>query len=164
METLSDLTAEYVRSILRYNPESGLFCWLTGRYGGNLAGTVQKSGHIRINIAGKGYLTHRLAWLIMTGEWPVNDIDHRDINPGNNRWSNLRLADKTKNGLNRTKTSRNKSGLKGVAFHKASGKWSAAIGVNYKQKWLGLFDSPELAHAAYRNAAQELSPDFARVF
>ena len=52
--------------------------------------------------------------------------------------------------------SNNKSGFRGVSFHNQSGKWRATIYINRKQKHLGLFDSPEEAHAVYVAAARSI--------
>lgn len=161
------LTAMRLREILRYDPETGLFTRLTdrgGRRAGEVAGSQRKDDRrIQIYVDNRNEMAHRLAWLYMTGEWPSEEVDHRDMNPSNNRWSNLRLASHSQNAMNRTKRSDNTTGLKGVYRHYKNGKFRAAIAANKKQYHLGVFDTREEAHAAYEAAAAKLHGEFARV-
>lgn len=87
--------------------------------------------------------------------------DHRDGNGLNNRRENLRACSDGQNKRNRCVQANNTSGFKGVSWHKQREKWRAVIEINYKQKHLGLFTTPEAAHAAYCAAASELHGDFA---
>lgn len=77
------------------------------------------------------------------------EVDHIDHNGLNNQRSNLRLASRSQNMMNRSLQSNNKSGFKGVSIHKKSGKWVARAKVEGKQHHLGLFDNPLLASKAY---------------
>src|SRR5215472_5451462 len=131
------LTAERLRSLLRYDPETGEFMWIVphGRDkrlpAGLSVGTPfkpaadHKSGYIAISLDGRTYTAHRLAWLYMTGRWPSGPIDHADMVGTNNRWSNLRLADHAKNMHNRHP--KGVSGIKGVSWVERLGKWRATI-------------------------------------
>ena len=87
--------------------------------------------------------------------------DHRDGDGLNNRRENLRSCSHAENLRNRGAQVNNISGLKGVSWHKQSGKWDASIRVNGKGKHLGLFTTKEAAHAAYCRAAAELHGEFA---
>ena len=42
-------------------------------------------------------------------------------------------------------------------------KWRYAILVDGKRHWSKVFDTPELAHAAYSEKAKEIHGEFARV-
>ena len=53
-----------------------------------------------IRIRGKAYYSHRLAFLYMTGEWPLEEVDHIDRNPYNDAWVNLRKATSSLNKWN----------------------------------------------------------------
>jgi hypothetical protein len=107
-----DLTAEYVRKILSYDPDTGELSWRetkSGRSNGKQVGSIQPchNGHRRVlTIDGKMYRAHRVIWLLMTGEWPKNDVDHEDRDALNNRWKNLRDMTKGDNNRNRTRTYR----------------------------------------------------------
>jgi hypothetical protein len=92
-----------------------------------------------------------------------DQADHEDGDGLNNTRLNLRPCNNTQNSANKGRYKRNKSGFKGVSWHKGCGKWRAQICVNRKKKYLGLFDAPEDAHAAYSKAAKELHGEFANV-
>lgn len=102
-------------------------------------------------------LMHRLILGVEAGF-----VDHRDGNGLDNRRSNIRPATIGENARNARIRSDNTSGYKGVSFHKVTGRWSATIAINGKSKHLGLFGTPEEAHAVYCVAAKEMHGDFAR--
>lgn len=89
------ITAEDLRNLLHYDPETGVFTRLVstgGRYGaraGSVAGTLHPDGRVMISVRSRLYKAHRLAWLYMTGEWPEQDVLHRNHRSDDNRWSNL---------------------------------------------------------------------------
>ena len=165
----NNLTAEYVRSILNYDPETGVFRWnvtLSRRNGaGGVAGFISKyrSGARRkIGVGGVEYMAHRLAWLFMTGEWPEFEIDHENTIGIDNRWKNLRPATSSQNLRNRGLQRNNTTGLKGTCFNKRLGKFVAGIKIYGRRKNLGSFDTAEEAHAAYCKAAHEIHGEFAK--
>lgn len=167
----NDLSAEYLRSIIEYDPESGEFSWKrrpgypakwNTRYSGKIAGTVcTYHNRILIRIDGKQYQAHRLAWLYMTGEWPQDDIDHKDCNRLNNKFNNLRSCTHTQNCAN-TKGRSGRCGLKGVDYHKRMKKYRARIRMGGTQVFLGNFDTPDDAHEAYCKAVYKFHGEFAR--
>lgn len=162
------LTAARLRELLSYDPETGVFRWRVYRArnarAGDVAGRIIKAapdkggGYRSIGIDGSEYLAQRLAWLHMTGEWPPAQVDHENRNRDDNAWRNLRDATRSQNQANRPAQANNTSGFKGVAFHKGAGRWRATLG----KRHLGLFDSPEQAHAAYAEAARGAFGEFAR--
>lgn len=166
-ENMAALSCELVRERLDYDPETGLFRWRID-FGpkimaGRLAGSLSKSrGYICIGINKRPYMAHRLAWLYVHGEWPREYIDHIDGDRANNRLSNLREATHVENQQNRKICRTNTSGLKGIAFDRNRGKWTAQITVNGKRVSLGRFNDPMEAHAAYTAAAARLFGEFGR--
>jgi hypothetical protein len=93
----------------------------------------------------------------MTGLWPQNDIDHRDGDKKNNRFSNLRDVTTQVNIQNqRRATKANKSGLLGAAFNRRLGKYVSGIGVAGRTVYLGVFETAIEAHEAYLKAKRQL--------
>jgi hypothetical protein len=172
------LTAERLRELLHYDPETGAFTWRprevrsgaertdkswNSAHAGKEAGCVSKAlGYRIIRIDQRDYYAHRLAFLYMKGRWPKGRLDHEDTDRSNNKWKNLRKATHSQNLANRGRCRTNTTGFKGVRFHKQRRRYTAQIVVNYKQHYLGLFDTPEEAHAAYCTAAEKHFGEFAR--
>lgn len=163
---VGELTQERLKELLEYDPETGIFRWLVkpcrSVRAGDVAGCVRKNGYIYISIRRKLYPAHRLAWLYVKGVWPVDCIDHIDLNPANNCISNLREATHQENAWNAAARSNNTSGYKGVCFDTKRGRWRSQATVNYINCHLGYFDTPEEAHAAYCKFIEEHHGDFAR--
>lgn len=161
----NDLTAEYVRSILDYNPDTGEFRWKINRpprgKAGEIAGSINANGYRKMGIRQREYYAHRLAWLIMTGEWPPAEVDHRHGDPSDNRWEKLRAATSSQNIINRPSPG-GRSGYRGVSWAWSSSKWMATITVKKKTTYLGIFDTAEEAHEAYLRASERLHGEFAR--
>jgi hypothetical protein len=160
------ISGKRLRELLSYDPETGLWEWIVPRPGSRKsreAGTLNKvDGYRRIMIDGRLYLAHVLAWFWMTGEWPEDEVDHRDTDRANTRWENLRDATHAQNQWNANKRQDNTSGFKGVSYHRPSGKWWARLGVNGKRHSLGLHDTREAAHAAVVRAGEEFHGEFLR--
>ena len=119
IERSKELTQEYLKEILYYDPETGLWFWFKEvRNSGRLAGS-KDHGYVSILInSKKRYLAHRLAFLYMLGRWPEKEVDHKDNVKNNNAWDNLRECTSRQNMANRPASKRNKLGVKGVSYHK----------------------------------------------
>lgn len=161
----NNLTAKYVRSILDYNPETGILRWKprtrvtrgwNKRCAGKIAGVRDPSGYIKMRIKNVGYWAHRIIWVYVTGKWPKNKIDHK--RGFSNKWTNLRLATQRQNGFNRGLNKNNKSGFKWVDWHRQTKKWRVRVNGYH----LGLFADPQKGHAVACAFAQRLHGDFAR--
>ncbi len=159
---IKDLTPERIRSLLRYDPETGEF-WRPHPTAQVLAypkvGCVDGKGYTQISVAGHQLYAHRLAFVIMEGRWPKGAVDHKDGNTKNNRWVNLREAQRSVNQQNiRKAKSHNHSGLLGV--HKCNSTINPYMArikpPGEKTRYLGSFPTPEAAHAAYLEAKREL--------
>ena len=124
---------------------------------GSVLGCLHGGRYVAFSIDGRYYLAHRLAWVSVTGEWPRGEIDHWDTNGLNNAWKNLRDVTKVVNMQNlRCARKDNKTGLLGASWSERDGLFRACIRVDGKQRYLGMFDSAEAAHAAYVKAKREL--------
>lgn len=151
---------------LAYEPTTGLFRWRrkNGQRGrvGEVAGCPSNEGYIVIRFQRKAYKAHRLAWVFTHGEEPEDTIDHIDGDRSNNRIRNLRLATKMENSRNSKIRTTNRSGHKGVCWHKRDQKWRAQICVNYRTIFLGSFNDVDSAAAAYREAAIKYHGQFSK--
>lgn len=160
------LTLSRLRNLLKYDPESGRLIWLDSRRGavkiGSVAGYTDDKGYICVTINGIDYRAHRLIWFYVTGKWPENDIDHRDLNRSNNKWNNLRKCVDNQNTMNAPRYKNNTSGMKGVTYAKRTNKYRARFGGGGCHH-LGYFDTKEEAHAAYCKAVVDYIGEFARV-
>lgn len=114
---------------------------------GDTVGGMSSNGYLHTKIGLKFYRVHRLIFAMHKGYFPLL-VDHIDRNKLNNKIENLREATKSENNINSGFKKNNTSGYKGVYFHKQTQKWAARAQRNYKQNWIGLFDTPEEAHQA----------------
>ena len=90
-----------------------------------------------------------------------SDVDHINGDKLDNRKSNLRLATRSQNMINKDVTKRSVSGLKGVYWFARDKKWISTIVVNYKTIFLGYFKSKEKAARSYKEAAIKYFGEYA---
>lgn len=114
--------------------------------------TLQEAGEIR------RLSLHR----VLLGAGPDIEVDHRDGDGLNCRRENLREATHAQNMANRAKQRNSSTGFTGVCWHARTGKWQASIKVNGKNRYLGLYLTPEEAHAAHVEAAKQHHGEFSR--
>jgi hypothetical protein len=162
-----NLTAQLLREYLHYDPSSGIFTWIktpskNKRFlQGKIAGKIDAEGYRIIVISSKWYRAARLAWLYVHWQWPKETIDHIDRNRSNDSIINLRDIPQRGQRQNQKCLCTSTTGLLGV--HKAhpgakSKPYQAYITINGTFKHLGMFKTPEEAHATYIAAKRELHP------
>lgn len=169
------LTQEHLRELLHYDPLTGIFTWLARhlssfpaphygvtwnkKFQSKTAGSVrrQKGKQYRwISIGGIDYAAHHLATLYMIGEWPNDEVDHRDGDGDNNKWINLRQADRRLNSQNiRRARIDSSTGILGVSWNKRRRKFVAQIQIDGRVKSLGGFDDPNEAGITYIEAKRK---------
>lgn len=154
------ITQEELKELLEYDELTGEFTNKTDRNHlakkGMKAGSANTDGYIAISLEGKKYYAHRLAWLYMYGTIPESNLDHIDRDTGNNRISNLRVCDHSKNTFNSIKN--DTTYYRGVA--KNHNNYKARIYVEGKYIELGTYSTPEEASIVYEIKAKELQGDF----
>lgn len=151
------MSIDELKQVLSYDQNTGEFTWTDKAsykcFVGKKAGSIV-NGYIAIRYKRKAYKAHRLAWAFVHGYYPQQVIDHINGNKSDNRIINLRDVSRHENQQNiKTALATNKSGYLGVS--PADNKWKATIRVSGQYKYLGVFDTPELAHAAYLDAKRE---------
>lgn len=132
---------------------------------GKPAGGIMKlEGYRKVCVDGKYHPAHRIAWLIMTGEYvqyPDFEIDHINGNPDDNRWENLRKVTKSENQRNASQRINNTSGVHGVNWKPkynntpGDGRWVARIWNGPRHVYLGSFRTLYEANIA-RKAAERV--------
>jgi hypothetical protein len=150
------MDAQYIKSILHYDPLTGIFVWIktlsVSGQSGNVAGSIKNTGHREIQIGKRKYKAHRLAWLYMTGSWPELELDHINGNPSDNRMVNLREVSHRVNGQNRPEHRAGK--LLGATYNKKAKKWYSQIMTDGKIRHIGSFDTEIEASKAYLKEAR----------
>lgn len=174
MKAKPKLTAEYVRECLAYDAETGVLTWKQRprshfknkqawsaqktNFAGTVAGSDTGIGYLSVVIDAQRYGSHRLAHLIMTGNWPEAEIDHVNGVRNDNRWANLRAVTKAQNHQNKRTPLNNTSGFRGVVWSKQRCKWVAQIKLAGKTIHLGIHKTIESARSARIAAEAELHP------
>lgn len=173
MEEPNIPSPELLRQLLTYDPATGDMHWKprpvsmfpclrtanswNARYAYTKTGqSLCSEGYMQVSIFAVKHRAHRVAWAIHHGYWPTQEIDHKNRNASDNRIDNLRDVSGIENLRNKGTYSNNRSGYKGVTWHKATGKWMAQIKHNKKNLHLGLFVCPAEAGEAYMRKAEEL--------
>jgi len=153
---------EYLHKRLRYEPDTGKLFWrdcedMSNRWRAQFANkeafTSLCLGYRRGSIDDKTFRSHRVAWAIHYGYWPISSLDHINGDRADNRINNLRLATHQENMRNRAINRNNTSGICGVYWVKSEGKWKAHIKMNKSIIHLGYFQNIEEAAAARAEAA-----------
>lgn len=164
-------TAEQLKQMLEYNPDTGDLSWKErpleffknpgdrDRWNTRMAGKValnyiDNNGYKMGRIYDRPVKAHRVAWAIHHGEWPEAHIDHINSDRADNRIENLRVVTRLENQRNQKRRRDNPSGHTGV-YHIGK-RWVAKIKSRYKTNHLGTFDTKEEAIAARVAAEVEL--------
>lgn len=146
-----------LRDTYDYDPETGLI-WSKisgkGHSPGKILVNRTQRGYIDIEFQGKHIMGHRLAWVIIHGEFPKKQLDHINGIKHDNRLCNLRECTNRENARN---TRRHREGaLPGIRRStKNPKKWEARIKLRGKLKHLGIFTSPKMAYEAYMIACRK---------
>lgn len=177
MANIRPITPEYVRSILDYDPNTGVLTWATRDvshfdclgaekvcavynrdFAGKVAGTIcGRDGYRTVFISGRNYFAHRIIWLIVHGKWPDHQIDHINGDKLDNRLENLRDVTNQINSWNV-----DHSRFSGAYWEKTRKRWRAEITNNGKTILIGRFKEKEAAMLAYQRAVNDIRGNFVR--
>jgi len=160
---------------INYDPKTGTLTWKerknslachkwfnenkAGKPCGNIS-VSKKDGYVyhRIILQCGGKTLHisaaRVAWLLMTGDWPIYTVDHINRDSLDHRWENLRDVPQGINNQNKGNYACNKTGFKGVSLH--NGRYWARFSSGGITYCLGHFDAPEDASKAYAEKVFEV--------
>lgn len=161
-------TCAELRNLFSYNPQTGNCLWVrvpyyirrvkVGDEVGSLTGerykTVGLNGHQKP-------LTHAI-WCYMTGNYPEDGfyIDHKDRNPLNNVWENLRLATPQENSSNQSNR-KNIKLLRGVErVNKTDRYYARCMFKGKRYTCHHIRDNQEEAHQDYIELHKKLHGDF----
>lgn len=125
-------------------------CWLwTGR--------VINSGYGQVSIEGRKWLPHRYSYTAAYGDIPDGKfIDHRCRNKLCVRPDHLRPVSNTQNLRAQGLRTNNTSGVRGVSWDKARGRWSAKVKIGGKLAWSQRYDTLEEAAHGVAEARAKL--------
>lgn len=129
-----------------------------GKVAGQAGGYVESNGYRTLCLGGVRYKWHRIVWMLHHGSMPDGLLDHINGNKDDNRIDNLRPATAVQNVHNRI---RNGMLPPGVSKNER-GRYCARIQAPDGRKlYLGYYDTPEEAAAAYAGASIVLHGEFA---
>lgn len=141
-----------------YSAQRSCNIW-NNRFAGKEAFTNDNGDGYRCGkIFDRSYRAHRVLWLLHTGEWPTDQIDHINGDRADNRIINLRAVSNTDNARNSCRPSNNTSGVVGVYWYKRHNMWYASIRINEKNLSLGYFE--DFADAVATRKAAEVNYGF----
>jgi len=119
MNTKEFLSQSWVKqeiiSRLHYNPNTGLLTWAErdcpfydkSSVGKQAGYSWTKDGYVNhtlfLVIKGRrvNLIVARVCWLVHTGDWPKQTVDHINRDPLDNRWENLRDVSQKVNNANK---------------------------------------------------------------
>lgn len=122
---------------------------------GSLGGPERRKTWV-VKHKGKSYYISRIAWLLMTGKDPGSSlVEHKNRNPKDNRWVNLRLATGAENNYNKI--------FVGYSQRKDTGLYRVRVTLDGKRVTVGNFETEEEAKKAAQNARKLFYREFARL-
>ena len=173
------LSPSQLCELIEYNAETGALIWKprsavwfgpsasrsaegsariwNARYAGTEAlAHIGAGGYKTGAILDRGYRSHRVAFAIQHGHWPIGEIDHINGDRTDNRACNLRDVSKLENGRNQKLHRTNSSGVAGVSRVARGNGWRARIPVNGEMRQICTGVSFEEAVIARKQAERRM--------
>lgn len=157
-----DLTPQLVRSVLKYDPDSGHLVWISkfhnkGIVLGSRAGSlVPSTGYRSITVFGRSYPEHILIWFHYYGVWPTGQVDHDDQIRDHNWIKNLRDLSFKENMRNKMARNDSITGHQGVWYNRRRNRYVAEITMDGKKVYQKSFVTAAEAVEARRKKLTEL--------
>lgn len=120
-------------------------------------GSLLKTGYLMFDLKGTRLYSHRVAFYLTTGRWPIQ-VDHMNGVRHDNRWENLREANTLQQATN--KVGWGLTGCKGISWHKYKQKYHARVAFKGKTHHVGYFDNLEEAKYSRDIKAKQLHGEF----
>ena len=172
------MNVEFLRECFTYDAATGALTWCRRPRGhfkngagwhnfnkkcaGKIAGTRKPDGRIEVGLGERTLKAARIVWALHTNTGVFGVLDHIDGNPNNDKIENLREVTTAQNTRNRTHTSANSSGIRGVTWHTPSKKWWVRVTLDGKTYSFGLYHSLDQAAQIAYAAKHQLFGEFAR--
>jgi hypothetical protein len=126
---------------------------------------IHKNGYHQVNLSKKGKLKSKKVHKLVANAFlkKVDGkiyVDHINNDKRDNRSENLRFCSSSENSKNRSISTRNTSGAKGVSFYKRYNKWESYLMNSGKRIHIGYFSTKEEAIASRQRVANELFGEF----
>ena len=158
------LDPKLLHELFEYRPDGKLVRRLTlsgNAKAGEVAGTIDGKGYLRVSIKKRVCLVHRIIWTMVHGSCPPM-LDHINGDKLDNRIENLRPCTNEQNQQNAGRLQSNTTGVKGVDWQHARKRYRARIHVERKRVTLGYFDTLEEAATAIKEARSAYHGEFAK--
>lgn len=150
------------KELFRYDPKTGSLTRRVSRgrwRAGEPAGTIRTRVDATVHFEGRDMSMARFIYWLRTGEFPKAHVDHKNGNPLDFRWKNLRAATPSQNNANQ-KPRPNETGYPGVKRHGTA--FTATIAAAGWIYYLGRFKTAKAAGRAYKEAKAHLHGEWNR--
>lgn len=146
------VSIDKLKEFIEYNPDDGSLTWIKRKANcvhiGDAVGYITSQGYREFEFDNRCLRANRVAVALMSGFWPIGEVDHINRIRHDDRWCNLRVVGDLVQSRNHSLSTRNKTGVNGVTFNKKLCKYQAYIRADYKLHHLGFFETLEEARAA----------------
>ena len=161
---ISSDTIEQIKTLFRYDPETGKCFWRTNfRFPsmvGKEAGSLKNNGRYLVSIGRRYFPRSRIAYILMENRVP-DLVDHINGIPSDDRWSNLREVNSAQNRWN-VEIRPTPAGLPQGVTKLKSGHFKARLMCNGKRYSVYYFSTAEEAAAAIADLRARLCGEFLR--
>lgn len=143
---------EQLKEAVSYDPKTGIFT-STYKEGVHVKGAHDENGYLFITVNCRKYAAERLAWFLVTGEWPKRKIQHKNGNVADNRLSNLEEIRAFEHKIPKPQLS------EGVHYSSSDHKWVAIVYRDRQHYHLGRYTSEKLAQRAVARFKKTLNDE-----